>query len=147
MVRLLVRRAEKCEHRVADEFIDQTSLLEDRAAYALEIIVGQIGEKFRVHGLGAFGEADEIREEDSDDLALLVHGMRYSDRQGDAAKRAERERPRQLLAATRADRHPPSLGHSVREARLSPAIMRRVAEATRTTAAALGFHTKDANLL
>ncbi len=111
------RRPEQRHHRIADELLDRAPEPLQLGTEAGVVRGEECPHVLRVHRLCACGEADEIGEEDSDDLALLVHEARRSGHQGSAAEREKRELPRQLLAAARADRHQPSLGHRVREAR------------------------------
>jgi hypothetical protein len=92
------RRAEEGHHRVADELLH-------RALEALELFaeMGVVGVEQRPHVLGVEllgprGEPDQVREEDAHHLPLLPALLAV---ERSAAERAERELPRELLAATR----------------------------------------------
>src|SRR5262249_46350942 len=52
MVRLVDRRAEKCQHRIADKLVHHAALGEDRRAYPIEIIIADCREEFRLDALG-----------------------------------------------------------------------------------------------
>ena len=72
------RRAEDGHDSVADELLDRAAVvLEDRAHTA---VVGgqQRADVLRVEPLGARGRADEVAEDDADDLALLARGRAAS---------------------------------------------------------------------
>ena len=70
MVRLVDRRAEKCEHGIADKLVHHAALGKDRRAYALEIIVAHAGEKFRLDGLRECREPGDVGEHHRDFPAL-----------------------------------------------------------------------------
>ena len=99
-------------HRVADELLD-------RAAEALELVAqaGVVGREQRPHVLGvellgARGEADEVGEEDGDDLALLAAGessRRERRRTGHAEPRARR-----ILGGAVGTKHAPSVKRRLR---------------------------------
>src|SRR5437667_8003305 len=100
--------AEGRHDRIADELLD-------RAAVALDLLAqaGVIGADAGLHVLrvlllGGGGKADQVAEEDRDDLALLERGCRPLGERSRAVA-AEREPVGVLLAATRADEHTPSL--------------------------------------
>ena len=111
------RRAEERHHRVADELLD-------RAAEALELVaqVRVVGREHRadvlgIELLGARREADEVGEEDGDDLALLARGRgRPLERRATGV--AEAGAGRVLPAAPGTDDHARSVRRSrVREKR------------------------------
>ena len=86
--------------RVALDLLAQTGVVgADAGAHVL-----------RVSRLGGGSEADEIAEEDGDDLALLLQGERGPFGQRRRAEAAEREAVRILLAAGRTRGHSASLG-------------------------------------
>ena len=70
------RRAEDGHHRVADELLDDAAELLDLCTDGREIRRKQVAHVFGVEPLGAAGRADEIGEEDGDDLALLARRLR-----------------------------------------------------------------------
>src|SRR5439155_1416219 len=71
------RRTEQRHDRVADELLDRTAEALELGTEAFVVRGEERSHVLGVHGLGAFGEADEIREEDSDDLALLGQGISF----------------------------------------------------------------------
>ena len=98
------RRAEDRHHRVPDELLDRASEALD---VGLDALVVRAEERAHVLGIGAVrapGEADEVDEEDGDDLSFLPRGRRG--REVCAARQAEASSLRVLLAARRANLHP-----------------------------------------
>ena len=72
------RRAEDGHHRVADELLDRAAEVLELLPEARLVRPEQPHDVLGVHLLGTGGEADEVREEYGDDLALLArcsHGL------------------------------------------------------------------------
>ena len=70
-----------------------------------------------IHRLGLRRETDEVAEENGDDLAVTPEGWSGLLGQGRCTERAKRELARELLAASGAVRHTPSVG--AREAEIT----------------------------
>ena len=102
------RRTEDRHHRVADELLDDAAEALDLRAHPREVGRQDRADVLRVEPLGARREADEIREEDGDDLALLEQALRLVGERFSAGK-AELRNRRVLLAALRTNRHRPSV--------------------------------------
>ena len=68
------RRAEEGHHRVADELLDRAAVPLELAAEPLAVRREQRAHVLRVELLGPRREADEVGEEDRDDLPLLAPG-------------------------------------------------------------------------
>jgi hypothetical protein len=117
------RRPEQRHHRIADELLDRAPEPLQLIPKARIVRREQRTHVLGVEPLGARRKADQVGKQDRDHLALLVHGARRSGRQGSTAKRAKRELARHLLDATRAGRHPPSLGHRIRETRPAGSVL------------------------
>ena len=105
------RRAEERHHRVADELLH-------RAAATLELVTQPlvVRRQHRLHvlgiePLGSAGEADEIGEQDRDDLPFRVGNARRL-HERDAALGAELRRRLVLVAAVRTDAHRRSVRRS-----------------------------------
>ena len=103
-------RTEDGHDGVLDELLD-------RAPVALELLAqpGVVGtdarpDVLRIGGLRSGREADEVAEEDGDDLALLAQGGGPSRAQRGGAETAELEAVRVFLPAGRTGHHAPSLG-------------------------------------
>ena len=109
---VLVRdgRSEDGHHGVADELLDRPAVELDLLPQARVVGTDARADVLGVGGLRGGGEADEVAEEDGDDLALLVHGRRRLRGQRSGAKTAELEAVWVLLAAGRTGQHAPSLG-------------------------------------
>ena len=105
------RSAEHRHHRVPDELLDRPAVALDLLPQARVVGADARAHVLGVGGIRGGGEADQVAEEHRHDLALLLHraadGCSVS---GARAERAERKLARELLAAGRASRHPPSLG-------------------------------------
>jgi hypothetical protein len=72
------RRAEDRHRRVADELLDGPAIALELLADARVVAAELVGDVLRVELLRASGEADEVREQDGDDLPLpagLDHGL------------------------------------------------------------------------
>ena len=80
----------------------------DLRAHPREVGRQDRADVLRVEALGAGREADEIREEDGDDLPLLEQAVRLVGQRFRAGK-AELRNRRVLLAALRANCHRPSV--------------------------------------
>ena len=65
-------RAEDRHHRVADELLDRSSVSLELRAQVSVIRREQAAHVLGIHLLGARGKANEVAEEDSDDLAFFV---------------------------------------------------------------------------
>ena len=75
------RRAEQRHHRVADELLDGAAMALELGADALVVRAEERLDVLGIHRLGPGGEADEVAEDDRDDLALAArcarrHGQR-----------------------------------------------------------------------
>ena len=92
------RRTEHRHHRVADELLDDAAEALDLRAHPREVGRQDRPDVLRVEALGAGREADEIREEDGDDLPLLEQALRLVGQRFRAGK-AELRNRRVLLAA------------------------------------------------
>jgi len=71
-------RSEHGHHRVADELLDRPAEVLELLPNACVVRAEQADDVFGIHLLGARGEADQVGEEDGDDLALLArccHGL------------------------------------------------------------------------
>jgi hypothetical protein len=103
---VLVRggRAEERHHRVADELLDGTAEPLELTAQVRVVGPEESTDVFGIELLGAGGEADEVREEDGHDLALLARGGGGCFEWG-AAGAAEAGAGCVLLRAARADGH------------------------------------------
>ena len=62
--------AEERHHRVADEFLDGAAMALELRTDALVVRAEECLDILRVHRLRAGGEADEVAEDNRDDLAL-----------------------------------------------------------------------------
>ena len=103
------RNPEHRHDRVACELLDAAAVaLEDRPQ-VLEVAAHARAQRFGIGRLAERGRADDVAEEDADDLALLARRL-----SGDAERRraghAEARFGGVLDAAARAGRHPRSLG-------------------------------------
>jgi hypothetical protein len=112
---VLVRHgsAERGHDRVTDEFLHRPSVALDLLPQA-----SVVGTDARAHVLGVLPlrggrEADQVAEQDGDDLPLLERGRRRLLGQCRRAIAAEGESARVLPAAGGTDRHRPSLGHDL----------------------------------
>ena len=103
------RSAEHGHDRVADELLDRAAVPLDLVAQPRVVRRKRRADVLGVEPLGAAGEADEVGEENGDDLPLLPRGLRGQ--RGPAAA-AEAEALWILLSALGADDH----GHTVRRA-------------------------------
>src|SRR3974390_983485 len=63
VVRLRVRRAEKREHGITDEFLHHATVIEGRRTHALEIVVANYGENLRLHGFAGCRKPGNIGEQ------------------------------------------------------------------------------------
>ncbi len=79
------RSAEHGHDRVADELLDRAAVALDLLSQALVVRTDAGADVLGVGGLGGGGEADQVAEEDGDDLALLG-------RQGEVPPSAKRRR-------------------------------------------------------
>ena len=95
------RRTEDGHHRVADELLDRAAEPLDFLLRVQVILAQPRANVLGVRGLGGRREADEIDEEDGDDLALLRGCARFDERR--AAGKAEPRVGRVLAFATGAD--------------------------------------------
>ncbi len=102
------RRAEDRHHGVADELLHRAAVALELEAHALVIAGEDRPHVFGIELLGLRGEADEVGEEDGDDLALLLRA-RGLGRERCRARIAEAGAVGVLLAATRAGDHCVSL--------------------------------------
>ncbi len=66
------RRAEQRHHRVADELLDGAAVALELRAHALVVRPEKRLDVLGIHRLGACREADEVAEDDRDDLALAA---------------------------------------------------------------------------
>jgi hypothetical protein len=66
--------AEDGHHRVADELLDRAALALDLLRHRLEVVAHHRPHVLRVHLLGARGRADDVGEEDRDELERLGGG-------------------------------------------------------------------------
>jgi len=107
------RRAEDGHDGVADELLDRAAEALDLPAQSRVVRVQKVAHVLRVGALGTRGEADEVAEEDRDDLALLHLGRRLRGQRRRTVQ-AEPGSLRVLLAAGRAGEHPRSLRAAVR---------------------------------
>ena len=107
------RSSEHGHDRVADELLHRAAVALDLLSQALVVRTDAGAHVLGVGGLGGGGEADQVAEEDGDDLALLGRQGGFL-RQRSGAERTERKLARELLAAGRAGRHRPSLGQPLR---------------------------------
>jgi hypothetical protein len=98
------RCAEEGHHRVADELLDRAAATLELAAQARVIRLEHCAHVLGVELLGARGEADEVREEDRDDFALLADRL-GGDLEARAAVRAEARAVRVLVAAVGTGEH------------------------------------------
>ena len=107
------RGAANGHHRIAHELLDRGSVALDLLAQASVVWTDAGTHVLRVLVLRGRGEADQVAEEDGDDLPLLERaGRLLGKRRGAVA--AEGEPVRVFLATARADRHTTSLGHVLR---------------------------------
>ena len=117
------RRAEHRHHRVADELLDRAAVALELGAQARVVRREHRAHVLRVEPFGARRRADEVGEEDRDDLPLLARRRRLGRERG-AAHPAEAEALRVLLSAGRTRLHGRTLnrsGEPVEElGRLSP---------------------------
>jgi hypothetical protein len=103
------RSAEGSHHRIADELLDSAAVTLDLLTQARVIGADASPHVLRILLLRGGGEADEVAEEDGDDLALLECPRRRDREERRGALVAELRPCRVLFAAVRADRHEPSL--------------------------------------
>jgi hypothetical protein len=96
------RSAEHGHHRVADELLHRSTEPDELFAHPLVVGLQRRAHVFRVSGIGARGERDQVDEEHGDGLALLPEHPRA---ERSAAREAEASPFRVLLRATRADAH------------------------------------------
>ena len=68
------RRAPDGHHGIADELLDRAAVALDDVAREVEVARQRVADVFRVALLGERREADEVREQDADELALRAAG-------------------------------------------------------------------------
>ena len=98
------RRAEDGHDRVSDELLDRASVSLDLRAKPRVVRRERRADVLRVEPLRPAREADEVGEEDGDDLPFLARGRRVRD-EGGTAHAAEAEAVGVLLTARRAGLH------------------------------------------
>ncbi len=103
------RRAEDRHHRVPDELLHGAAVPLDLLPQARVVRPDPRADILRVGGIRGRREADQVAEEDGDDLALLHRRGRRLHGQRGTTERTERKVPRELLTARRAGRHARSL--------------------------------------
>ncbi len=106
---VLVRHGdpEDRHHRVADELLDRPTVTLDDRSQVLEVAAHARTERLRIRRFAERGRADEIAEENGDDLALLAR--RFGDGERGSARTAETRVVRVLPPAAGACRHARSL--------------------------------------
>ncbi len=97
-------RSENRHHGVAYELLDRAAKGLDLAPDASEVWREDRPHVFRIEPFCAGGEADQIREQDGDDLALLGEALRLIGKRLRAGKAELRDR-RVLLPTVRTDHH------------------------------------------
>jgi len=96
------RRAEDRHHRVADELLDGASVALEHLPETRVVRPDASADVLRVSFIRSRGEADEVAEEDRDDLALLALRRRRLAGQRRSAVWAEREVAWEFSTAGRA---------------------------------------------
>lgn len=103
------RRAEHAEHRVADARVDRAAeVLDHTLEERVEDAEGRLG-VLGVGLIGAFGEPDQVAEQDRDELAFLSRGHGYEQ---SATVRTEPRPLRIARPAPRTDQHAQDSGLS-----------------------------------
>jgi hypothetical protein len=98
------RRTESGHDRIADELLDRAATLFDLLSQARLVGTDARADVLGILALGGGREADEVAEEDRNDLAFLEDNSRLL-LEGVTALAAELCRRRVPVAALRADRH------------------------------------------
>ena len=101
------RDAEHGHDRVADELLDRAAVPLEDDAKILEVAAHACAQRLGIGRLAECGRADEVAEENGDDLALLARRLGHGERC--SARTAEAGVVRVLAAAARAGWHALSL--------------------------------------